>query len=185
MERMNCLGENRNRTAHLNWPRGYSILYDIMWKNYKSEGSSQGGIHSCSVTGWASVSGWWEIVFLYNLFCLYIHIFVIIALLLSSSSSTSSLLFLLSVCVLANSFTSAYKFYLFLSFQLYPPSHREGGEWKAVWCSAASWINPQLGAREMENGTALKVPAEGPMGLKRREQPKSSNREVRANPRLD
>jgi len=28
------LGGNRIRTAGLNWPKGYSIPYDIMWEEF-------------------------------------------------------------------------------------------------------------------------------------------------------
>ena len=47
-----------------NWPKGYSILYDIIWKNY----STERGCCCCSETG----IEWWEIDC--ALFSLYIYI---------------------------------------------------------------------------------------------------------------
>ena len=32
-------GGDTTSTADLRWPKGYSIIYSIMWGNYKTEGS--------------------------------------------------------------------------------------------------------------------------------------------------
>jgi len=37
------LGEGRNKTADLNWPRGYSIPYDIIKKESLKKRANSGG----------------------------------------------------------------------------------------------------------------------------------------------
>lgn len=49
--------EERVRTADVNWPNGYSMLYDIMQKeNSQGSESSESSAH-CGAN-WALVSGW-------------------------------------------------------------------------------------------------------------------------------
>ncbi|KAK4810871.1 hypothetical protein QYF61_013279, partial [Mycteria americana] len=53
------LGGGTARIVDPNWPKGYSIPYDVM-PCIETGGSWPGGSDHCSGTGWASVSGWDE-----------------------------------------------------------------------------------------------------------------------------
>lgn len=86
------LREGRIRTAHLNWPKGHSILYNIMQKALKIVELVRG----CCFweTGWTSVGAWWAFVSCINHF---VNIYYIIII-------TVIIFFLPSFSVLVKSF---------------------------------------------------------------------------------
>jgi len=110
------LGEGRNKTADLNWPRGYSIPCGIMWDNYNAEFA--GGSSSCSGTGWAWDSGGEQLFCASSVLCiLYIYTYTL---------QLSFLLFLSSFPVLVNTFYLnlwVLPFFFLVWFSL--PSHWE------------------------------------------------------------
>ena len=66
------LGGDRTSTADLNWPKGYSILYDIMQRNLKMVKSWLGRqplLRDCLTIGWWVVCN----CFVHHLLCLYIY----------------------------------------------------------------------------------------------------------------
>jgi len=65
---------DRIRTSDLNWTKGYSIPYDITWKeSLKKEGLHQADC-CCSGTGWALVGRWWACALLVIYIYTYIYI---------------------------------------------------------------------------------------------------------------
>jgi len=63
---------SRTWTADLNWPKGYSILYDIMQRNLKMVKSWLGRqplLRDCLTIGWWVVCN----CFVHHLLCLYIY----------------------------------------------------------------------------------------------------------------
>ena len=118
------LGGNRIRRADFNCPKGYSIPYDIMWKEFWREWDF---ISAAQVVGWASVRGWWTIACASPV--VYIHIYI-----------CSHNYYPLS-SVLVNRFISTHKFNFFFFFfpVLFPiPLRREAvNKWFCIeFCSA-------------------------------------------------
>ena len=73
------LGDNRIRTAHLNWPKGRSIPYDVKWKDFGREWE----FISLFATAWG-LAGHWSgdgeqlLVHhsLYALVCIHIYLYI-------------------------------------------------------------------------------------------------------------
>ena len=126
------LGSNRTRTADLNLPEGYSILYDIMLKEFWRQwvfillSSARWG------ASWASARGCWVIAC--ASLVIYIHIYISIVITIT--------LFLFSISV--NSFiltiNSTFFFFFFPNSLTYTTG--KGIEWaNTLWCSATYWVN--------------------------------------------
>ena len=96
------LGENRIRIADLNWPNGYSIPYDIMWKeNLEGGGSSS---HSLPLLRGELGIVWGMVSKYLCITVIYIHIYIHIAI--------TTVFSLFSITV--NSFISTQEFYFVL-----------------------------------------------------------------------
>ena len=112
------LGENRIRTADLIWPKGYSIPYDIMQKEFWRAWEFISLPSIAQGASWASVGGYIEQVSCASfVIYMYDYTYVVIT------------IFLLSILV--NSFISIHEFYIFFLFS--PPSHSSEG-------SASEWL---------------------------------------------
>ena len=106
------LGWDRSRTADLNWPKGYSIPYNILQKPWKMVGTWPR--EKPLLRDRLGIGEWWAIALCITCF-VYVYIYTITIILFFFSLYFSDLVFYLNLRVLR-----------FFFFWFSPPSHWEG-----------------------------------------------------------
>lgn len=117
------LGGDSTRAAELNWSKGSSTPYDIMWQILKMVGRRP--CRKTLLRNQRGISQWvMNNCFAHHLFCKYIYIIITTI-----------------------TFFSSCEFY-FLFFNFLPHSSGWGSEWKTVWCLAVCQVKPLQAEKE-------------------------------------